>query len=292
MKLSTPHASVRPSPSAGCRPRCRHARRRRSRPAIRPHPPSFVRVPPASATGLAPSDSRAAIRRWRPRAWPTRSPGAPTRSAPRATLESWCATRAAVRQKSMEVLLPGRCRGTRACCSRCARAATQYSYAFTVQTDTTTCSSARTRAPPRSTNARSTSTSRPRLRHHARSPRHPGIADSLRVSPAHAAASLDARDLPVLYWCAAKLEISAIALGKDRPDMLAGPAGHPQLRELAPRWTSATNRARFTRRRSCSTRCRDGRLRSASARHHFDAVAISGDRRPSPYVTRWRRACP
>ena len=33
--------------------------------------------------------------------------------------------------------------------------------------------------------------------------RHPGIADSLRLSPARAAAKLDAKDLAALYWCAA-----------------------------------------------------------------------------------------
>ena len=58
--------------------------------------------------------------------------------------------------------------------------------------------------------------------------RHPGIADSLRLAPARAAARLDAKDLAPLYWCAASWG-SAISLGKDRPEMLAD---LPAIREL------------------------------------------------------------
>jgi hypothetical protein len=116
--------------------------------------------------------------------------------------------------------------------------------------------------------------------------RHPGIADSLRLAPARAAASLDARDLAPLYWCAASWG-AAISLGKDRPEMLAD---LPAIRELVNRGLALDERYE------------DGAFHEAaivldalppamggsvdSARRHFErAVEISGDRRASPYVT-------
>jgi hypothetical protein len=99
-------------------------------------------------------------------------------------------------------------------------------------------------------------------------------------------AMLDARDVPVLYWCAASWG-SAISLGKDRPDMLAD---LPAIRELVNRGLALDERYE------------DGAFHQAaivldalpaamggsveSARHHFQrAVEISGDKSASPYVT-------
>src|SRR5215831_6376637 len=116
--------------------------------------------------------------------------------------------------------------------------------------------------------------------------RHPGIADSLKLSPERAAAKLDAKDLAPLYWCAASWG-SAISLGKDRPEMLAD---LPAIRELVNRGLALDERYE------------QGAFHEAaivldalppamggsveSARKHFQrAVEISGDQRPSPYVT-------
>src|SRR5262249_20030680 len=50
--------------------------------------------------------------------------------------------------------------------------------------------------------------------------RHKGIADSLRLDPDRAVGVLTSRDVPALFWTAASWG-SAIAMGKDRPEMLA-----------------------------------------------------------------------
>jgi tetratricopeptide (TPR) repeat protein len=116
--------------------------------------------------------------------------------------------------------------------------------------------------------------------------RHPGIADSLALSPDRAAAQLGPRDLEALYWTAAAWG-SAIALGKDRPEMLAD---LPAIRALVLRGLAIDERYQ------------DGAFHEAAivlealpaamggspekARAHFTrAVELGGDRNPSPYVT-------
>jgi tetratricopeptide (TPR) repeat protein len=116
--------------------------------------------------------------------------------------------------------------------------------------------------------------------------RHPGIADSLRLAPARAAARLDARDLAPLYWTSASWG-SAIALGKDQPEMLAD---LPAIRELVNRGLALDERyegGAFHEAAIVLDALPSGMGGSVeSARHHFErAVAISGDRNPSPYVT-------
>jgi len=116
--------------------------------------------------------------------------------------------------------------------------------------------------------------------------RHPGIADSLKLAPARAAAKLDARDLAPLYWCAASWG-SAISLGKDRPEMLAD---LPAIRELVNRGLALDERYEGGAFHEAAIvldalpPAMGGSVESA--RRHFQrAVEISGDRGPSPYVT-------
>jgi hypothetical protein len=116
--------------------------------------------------------------------------------------------------------------------------------------------------------------------------RHPGIADSLRLAPARAVARLEARDLAPLYWCAASWG-SAIALGKDRPDMLAD---LPAIRELVNRGLALDERYEAGSFHDAAIvldalpPAMGGSV--PSARRHFErAVEISGDRRAAPYVT-------
>jgi len=116
--------------------------------------------------------------------------------------------------------------------------------------------------------------------------RHPGIADSLKLAPARAAAKLDAKDLAPLYWCAASWG-SAISLGKDRPEMLAD---LPAIRELVNRGLALDERYEAGAFHEAAIvldalpPAMGGSVESA--RRHFErAVAISGDRRASPYVT-------
>ena len=116
--------------------------------------------------------------------------------------------------------------------------------------------------------------------------RHPGIGDSLRLAPARAAAKLDARDLPALYWTSASWG-SAIALGKDRPEMLAD---LPVIRELVNRGLALDERydaGAFHEAAIVLDALPPAMGGSVeSARKHFErAVEISGDKRASPYVT-------
>ena len=116
--------------------------------------------------------------------------------------------------------------------------------------------------------------------------RHPGIADSLKLSPARAAAKLDAKDLAPLYWCAASWG-SAISLGKDRPEMLAD---LPAIRELVNRGLAIDERyeAGAFHEAAIVLDALPPAMGGSeeSARKHFErAVQISGDQRPSPYVT-------
>lgn len=115
---------------------------------------------------------------------------------------------------------------------------------------------------------------------------HPGVADSLRISPDRAVARLGTRDLPALYWTAASWG-SAIALGKDRPEMLAD---LPAIRALV-------NRGLVLDERYEGGAFHEAAIvldalppamggSTASARKHFArAVELSNDRHASPYVT-------
>ncbi len=116
--------------------------------------------------------------------------------------------------------------------------------------------------------------------------RHKGIADSLAVSPDRAAASLTIKDLPALYWTAASWG-SAIALGKDRPEMLAD---LPAIRALVNRGLALDERyeaGAFHEAAIVLDALPAAMGGSAtSARQHFaKAVEIGKDSRPSPYVT-------
>ncbi len=116
--------------------------------------------------------------------------------------------------------------------------------------------------------------------------RHRGIADSLRLSPERAVLLLTKRDLTALYWTGASWG-SAIALGKDRPEMLAD---LPAIRALVNRGLALDERYE------------GGAFHEAmivldalpptmggsseSARRHFArAVELSHDTKASPYVT-------
>jgi hypothetical protein len=116
--------------------------------------------------------------------------------------------------------------------------------------------------------------------------RYRGISDSLKLDPARAAARIQKRDLPMLYWTAAAWG-SAISLGKDRPELLAD---LPAIRALMERGLAldetyqggALHEAMILL--DALPEAMGGS--EARARHHFErAVALSRETRPSPYVT-------
>ncbi len=116
--------------------------------------------------------------------------------------------------------------------------------------------------------------------------RYRGIARQLALDPERAAARIQKRDLDLLYWTAASWG-SAIALGKDRPELLAD---LPAIRAL------------MTRGLALDEGYQAGAIHEAlivldalpaamggsveRARGHFErAVALSKGDRASPYVT-------
>jgi tetratricopeptide (TPR) repeat protein len=116
--------------------------------------------------------------------------------------------------------------------------------------------------------------------------RHKGIADSLAISPDRAAASLTKKDLPALYWTAASWG-SAIALGKDRPEMLAD---LPAIRALVNRGLQLDERYESGAFHEASIvldalPAAMGGSPEAARQHFAKAVEIGKDSRPSPYVT-------
>ena len=116
--------------------------------------------------------------------------------------------------------------------------------------------------------------------------RHKGIADSLRMSPERAAASLGPRDLAPLYWTAAAWG-SAIAAGKDRPDMLAD---LPAIRALVDRGLQLDERFEAGAFHEAAIVLDAlppamGGSPESARRHFARAIEISHDTRPSPYVT-------
>jgi len=113
-----------------------------------------------------------------------------------------------------------------------------------------------------------------------------GITTGLQTDPAKAVARIEKKDVPMLYWTAASWG-SAIAMGKDKPEMLAD---LPAVRALVERGLALDESYEA------------GALHEASivlealpaamggsvdrARKHFDrAVELSHGERPGPYVT-------
>ena len=116
--------------------------------------------------------------------------------------------------------------------------------------------------------------------------RHRGIADSLALDPDRAAARLDAKDIPALYWTAASWG-SAISLGKDKPEMLAD---LPAIRALVNRGLALDERYEAGAFHEASIvldalPTAMGGSPEAARRHFARAIEISHDTRPSPYVT-------
>jgi tetratricopeptide (TPR) repeat protein len=116
--------------------------------------------------------------------------------------------------------------------------------------------------------------------------RNRGVGEELRLDPARAAARIQKRDLPMLYWTAAAWG-SAIALGKDRPELLAD---LPAIRALMERGLAldegyeggAIHEALIVL--DALPEAMGGS--EASARRHFArAVELSRDTKASPYVT-------
>jgi len=122
--------------------------------------------------------------------------------------------------------------------------------------------------------------------------RHKGIADSLRTDPERAAAALTQRDVPALFWTAASWG-SAIAMGKDRPEMLAD---LPAIRALVMRGLAldeSYEAGSFHEAAIVLDALPPALGGSAeSARRHFArAVELSHDQRASPYVTLAQSVC-
>ncbi len=116
--------------------------------------------------------------------------------------------------------------------------------------------------------------------------RYKGIGAALRTDPAAASARIQKRDVAMLYWTAASWG-SAIALGKDRPEMLAD---LPAIRALMERGLAldegyeggAFHEALIVL--DALPAAMGGSLERA--KRHFDrAVELSRDGRPGPYVT-------
>ena len=116
--------------------------------------------------------------------------------------------------------------------------------------------------------------------------RYRGISAELQLDPAKAAARIQQRDLPMLYWTAASWG-SAISLGKDQPGLLAD---LPAIRALMERGLAldegyeggAIHEALILL--DALPEAMGGS--EARARGHFArAVALSKDTKASPYVT-------
>lgn len=116
--------------------------------------------------------------------------------------------------------------------------------------------------------------------------RNRGIADSLELDPAKAAARIQKRDLPMLYWTAAAWG-SAIALGKDRPELLAD---LPAIRALMERGLAldegyeggAIHEALIV---LDALPASMGGSEERARAHFARAVELSHDTKASPYVT-------
>jgi len=116
--------------------------------------------------------------------------------------------------------------------------------------------------------------------------RYKGISEQLELDPAAAAVRIEKRDLPMLYWVGASWG-SAIALGKDKPELLAD---LPAIRALMDRGLAldegyeggALHEALIVL--DALPEVMGGSV--ARARGHFQrAVALCKDTKASPYVT-------
>jgi predicted anti-sigma-YlaC factor YlaD len=116
--------------------------------------------------------------------------------------------------------------------------------------------------------------------------RYRGITPELQTEPVKAAARIEKRDVPMLYWTAAAWG-SAIALGKDKPEMLAD---LPAIRALMERGLAldegyeggAMHEAMIVL--EALPEAMGGS--TARARRHFDReVELCHDTKASPYVT-------
>ena len=116
--------------------------------------------------------------------------------------------------------------------------------------------------------------------------RNRGIGEELRLDPARAAARIQRRDLPMLYWTAAAWG-SAIALGKDRPELLADLPAIRALMERGLALDEAYEGGAFHEALIVLDALPEAMGGSeASARRHFArAVELSRDTKASPYVT-------
>jgi hypothetical protein len=116
--------------------------------------------------------------------------------------------------------------------------------------------------------------------------RYRGISEQLRLEPEMAAARIRARDLPMLYWTTASWG-AAIALGKDRPELLAD---LPAIRALVRRGLvldegyegGAIHEALVVL--DALPEAMGGSVERAR-RHYERAVELSRGERASPFVT-------
>jgi predicted anti-sigma-YlaC factor YlaD len=115
---------------------------------------------------------------------------------------------------------------------------------------------------------------------------YPGISEGLRLDPARAAARIQKRDVPMLYWTAAAWG-SAIALGKDQPELLAD---LPAIRALMDRGLQldeayeggAMHEAMIVLEALPEAM---GGSEQRARRHFQAAVEFSHGLKPGPYVT-------
>jgi hypothetical protein len=116
--------------------------------------------------------------------------------------------------------------------------------------------------------------------------RYPGLSEQLKLEPATAAARIQKRDVPMLYWTTAAWG-SAISLGKDQPELLADlPAIHA-LVERGLQLDEGYEAGAFHEAAVVLDALPEAMGGSiARAREHFRrAVELSHDSRPGPYVT-------
>lgn len=115
--------------------------------------------------------------------------------------------------------------------------------------------------------------------------RYPGMTKLLMADPVKAVASTKKEDVELLYWTAASWG-SAMALGKDRPELIAD---FPAVRALAeralaldPEWSNGTIHDLFI---TLDSQDESFGGSEANARKHFDeALRIQKAQLPGPYV--------
>jgi hypothetical protein len=116
--------------------------------------------------------------------------------------------------------------------------------------------------------------------------RYKGITEQLKLDPAKAAARIQKRDVPMLYWTAAAWG-SAISLGKDQPELLADlPAIHALMDrglQLDEGFEAGAIHEALIVLEALPPAMGGSETR---AREHFArAIELSHDGKPGPYVT-------